>query len=220
MKGCAGCNIFKKCLSFSLKVKERADLEKNIKQNEWKEGEVIYYETAAVKSIYIIIEGKVAVMQDGVFPYLRIAGEGDYLGLEALSKEKKHVYTTRALSPIITCEFSINYFVDLILNNRDFCLTMMNELHLDYNRLIEFSLRMISGTSESKVAAVILTLCHTNDETTTSKEEMARLTGLTRETVSRMLKKLKDKNFIETPYRKVKVKNSSALQILTKELKL
>ncbi|HXC06467.1 MAG TPA: helix-turn-helix domain-containing protein, partial [Bacteroidia bacterium] len=82
------------------------------------------------------------------------------------------------------------------------------EANLKYTNLI------LSGTSLARLAYVLLLLCNEQDVVTVPKEEMAHMAGFRRETVSRLLAKLKSRNLIELGHREVKILNKEELALM------
>jgi CRP-like cAMP-binding protein len=70
---------------------------------------------------------------------------------------------------------------------------------------------MISGSSQAKLALALCSITDREEKLNATKEEIAIMTGLTRETVSRLLSKMNTEGIIETNQRKIKILDKSEL---------
>jgi CRP-like cAMP-binding protein len=70
---------------------------------------------------------------------------------------------------------------------------------------------MIPGSSQAKLALALCSITDREEKLNATKEEIAIMTGLTRETVSRLLSKMNTEGIIETNQRKIKILDKSEL---------
>lgn len=225
MKKCTGCVVYEKCLASVLTKEEYTEFESHLTTKNEKSNKVIYKEQHSANNIYVLVEGDIklelkdAHMQPTI---LRIARSGEMLGLESIFSNYKFFMTATTLSDSKICVIPKSYISKIINENHKVCSKLIKEMQNVQERIYQHSLLMISSTSESKLAQALLLLVSKDGEIKITKEKIALMTGLTRETVSRILSRMNSKKIIETLPRSVNILNKKELHkisISTKDQK-
>jgi CRP-like cAMP-binding protein len=214
---CFSCKIFVKCFASMLSKKELTELEGNISMEDISEGNVIYTERKSASQFYIIRSGKVKLEYGNYSLRPMIIGmkqEGDYLGLEALFANNKYLVTATSFSDVSYCTIPQSSIEQLVLSNTAICKTMFSNIQRGLEQNLKYTNLMISGSSLGRLAYVLLLLKDSRGTINAPKEEIARMTGFRRETVSRLLAKLKARNILEISHREVKILNQEELEFM------
>lgn len=225
MKKCTDCKIYEKCIASALSKEQYKEFEIHLTSKVEKSNKVIYKEQHSANNIYVLVEGDIKLelkdthMQPTI---LRIAHSGEMLGLESIFSNYSFFMTATTLSDSKICIIPKSYLSKIINENHKVCCKLIKEMQNVQERIYQHSLLMISGTSESKLAQALLLLVSKNGEIKITKEKIALMTGLTRETVSRILSRMNLKKVIETLPRSVIILNRKELHkisISTKDQK-
>jgi CRP-like cAMP-binding protein len=145
---------------------------------------------------------------------LRIAHFGELLGLETIFKNI-YFMTGTALTDLDCCVIPRSYVRNIIKHNQTICLKLITEMQNVQERIYLHSLVMISGSSEAKLAQALIALGDHDGKVKITKEKIALMTGLTRETVSRILSRMNARKIIETLHRSVNILKRDELIRLT-----
>lgn len=100
-----------------------------------------------------------------------------------------------------------------------FCKAMLAEVNKQKDTIVKLALLLLSGTTAAKTAYALQVLSDKNNTINFRKEEIASMVGLTRETVSRELGKLKKKKIIEVEQHRIKITNPLELKQTAKQKK-
>ncbi|MFD0764363.1 response regulator [Mucilaginibacter lutimaris] len=173
------------------------------KSRQFKKGQVVYYDGDKANGLYIILSGKIKSMklaEDGRELMTGIFTTDDYLGVNAMLANEAYADTATALEDSQLClipkeqlDELINQYPDVA---REFISLLANDvrdkeeqlLHLAYNsvrkRMAESLLRLNKQSSAQEGFKI-------------SREDLAAMTGMATETVSRTLTDFKDEGLIE-----------------------
>lgn len=218
MSKCLSCKTYNNCIASVLKLEELVEFEKKIISKMLKRDEVIFREENSAKEIFILLEGRVKLehLDASMSPIiLRIAQPGELLGLESIFFKKNYFMTAESLTDIECCVIPKSYIDKVVKTNHAVCLRILLEMQHVQESTYKHALVMISGSSEAKLAQAILSLCNHEGKVRITKEKIALMTGLTRETVSRNLSRMNSKKIIETLQRSVTILNRNELRKLT-----
>ena len=167
-------------------------------------GETIYRESSVVEALYLVLDGRIKLMNytpDGNARIVRLHDRGSVLGLNALLNEK-HDHTAIAIGEVSLYVLPMQAIGGI-----------RNEDPEAYSRLLEYSheylkqadtwiVEFTAGGIRGRVARLVLFLM-SQDESTGSREvdlltvnEMAEILGVTPESVSRTMADFKRKNIL------------------------
>ncbi|MDO8999993.1 MAG: Crp/Fnr family transcriptional regulator [Bacteroidota bacterium] len=213
MLNCASCVLFEKCIASSLKGNELLEFEKIIYFKAFKEGEILYRENQKSNELYIIKKGSISLEHlnhDSQPIIMRIANSGEFLGLE-VNSQNNHYLTAIFLKDSKICVVPKSFVEKISKCNQLVPSKLVAELLRIQEKIYKHFLIMISGNSEAKLAQALISLGKTDGVVSVTKEKIALMTGLTRETVSRILSRLNSRKIIQTLPRSVNILNSDEL---------
>jgi CRP/FNR family transcriptional regulator len=177
----------------------RAFLEVNSIKMEYRRGNILFREGDECSVVFIICSGQVkvsAASSQGRSFTLRIAGEGDVLGMGAVLQDKEYEVTAEAIEPCQVRVLRAKLFKQMLHEYPDVGMGVAKALAGDYRAAFdEACLIALPGSSAGKLARLILdweadakrrgpgssvTMALTH-------EELASMIATTRETVTRTL---------------------------------
>ena len=220
MVNCLICPVFHKCIASTINKNDLKLFQNNVLKKNLKKGELIFSENQPADKIFMVINGEIKFSKEDGLPYsitMRIAHAGELIGLEALINEK-YGMTASCFSNVFVCEFSRKQIDGIFKQQDDVCKNFVSELLKQVKHLNNYSLTMIAGSASAKISLALLSLA-SNKTIKASKEEIALMTGSSRETVSRILSKLKKENIIHIDKNTIVITNREELLLRTKKTK-
>lgn len=195
-------------------------LEGILVEHNFARGENIFTDGSESTGFYIILRGRVKVYKlspEGKEQILHIARSNELLGAVPAFSGSPYLAHADALEKTQTFFFPRKDFLALIKREPSVVMNMMANLSMrlqHFTRLIEdLSLKEVPG----RLAAYLLFLCDRTGcdnslEMDISKGQLASLLGTIPETLSRILRRLSQKNIIQVRGRKISLLNKKALQ--------
>ena len=196
-------------LFHSLTDNELFDLSPKVMLREFKKNHVILHEEDTNSFMYIVVMGKVKIYQivdGGKEMILSVHGSGEFFGEMSLIDGKTHPATVAAMEPSTVAIISRNDFYALLHSQRK---VLENLLELLCSRLRESwkKIQMLNfNDAAQRIKMLLLILSDDYGETTLLgttlrikliHQNIADMTGLTRETVTRVLDKWKNSGEIK-----------------------
>lgn len=173
------------------------------KSRQFKKNQVIYYDGDRGNGLYIILSGKIKTMklaEDGRELMTGIYATDDYLGVNAMLANEPYADTATALEDSQLClipkeqlDELINQYPDVA---REFISILANEVRDKEEQLLHLAYNSV----RKRMAESLLRLqkqSNTADGFKISREDLAAMTGMATETVSRTLTDFKDEGLIE-----------------------
>ena len=176
--------------------------------NAYPKGATLFSEGEPSNGVYMLCQGRVKLStysKDGKALILTIAEAGELLGLSAAISDSPHEVTAEVLDP---CQINFVRRADLLRflqQNAEAGLSALRQLsrnyHTAHTQLCSFGL---SATVGDKLVKLLLGWCQNsngsngavNIKLTFSHEEIAEMIGTSRETVTRLLKELRERDLI------------------------
>jgi CRP/FNR family transcriptional regulator, cyclic AMP receptor protein len=190
------------------------------------EGAVIFVEGQAPRGVFMLCQGQAKLSttaKDGKTFIMRIAKPGEVLGLHAVVIGKPYEVTVETMQPCLLNWVNREDFLPFLKKHGDACLHAVQHISRDYHdacnvvrsvglshsiseRLAKF---LLESSAEGQVAngAVCARLALTH-------EEIAQLTGTSRETISRILSEFRRKHIVELKGSALIIHNKLALERL------
>ena len=181
----------------------------------YNKGNIILFEEDPGDSLFIINEGKVKITrlsEEGKEVILSILGEGEFFGEMSLLDGESRSANVIALSDSKVFILKRQDFLEIIHTNPQIAITLLEELARRIRKSdqqIEF---LSLSDAENRVALTLLRLAEesgifkmgqvTIDELP-MQQDMANMSGTSRETISRMLSEFKDKEYIDRKGKKL-----------------
>jgi len=175
--------------------------------NVYRKGATLFTEAEPSNGVYMLCQGQVKLStysKDGKALILRIAGPGELLGLGALLSASGHEATAEVIEPCQINFVSRSDFLRFLREHADSGVNALKQLsqiyHAAYTQVCSLGL---SASVSDKLIKLLLSWCkntngngRVNLKLTFSHEEIAEMIGTSRETVTRMLKELRERDLI------------------------
>lgn len=187
-----------------LNTDELNELSCNRAQVHFKAGELIYKQGTPAQNVACLTSGKVKLYIEGfdnknlvigiVKPVDYILGPGVYV-------DNRHHYSAMAIEDSTACVFSAELFKKFIRKNPNFAeafIRKVSELSIfNFGQIISLSQKQMPG----RIADVILSLSERVYEanpftTTLSRQDIADMSGMSKESAIRILKEFKDEGIL------------------------
>jgi len=198
-----------------------AELKKSIQERrtrQFKKGQVIYYEGDKGTGLYLLISGKaksVKIAGDGRELMTGIYAADDYMGINSMLLNEIHSDTATALEDSTVCQIPKESLEQLMNQYPDVAREFIKLLAKDIKEKEEHLLQMAYNSVRKKMADAMVRLQSQQKEVEGSfkvtREDLAAMTGMATETVSRTLSDFKDEGLIEKKGSVIKVVNLESL---------
>ncbi|MES2267548.1 MAG: response regulator [Bacteroidota bacterium] len=171
---------------------------------EFKKNQVIYYEGDKGNNLFLLISGKVKSIKmaaDGRELMTGIYGADEYLGINALLLDEEHSETATATEDSLLCLIPKELLEPLLSQYPDVGREFIKLLAHDIREKEEQLLQMAYNSVRKKMAEAMVRL-HEQEPALEhgfkiSREDLAALTGMATESVSRTLSDFKDEGLID-----------------------
>ena len=186
-------------------------------------GSVIYEANSHKKFIFSIRRGMVKlvhVAQDGDNRIVRLLGPGSAIGLELLDGAEGYHHTAIAVTQVDLCKIPVATTIQLTHEHPQLCAQVGQQLQDQLNLADQWIVALSTGSARQRVAQLVLILeKFFSDEEGAfmllSREDMAAMTGIAVETVSRMIAEFKRQKILYRHRDNLYMCNASALQQYT-----
>ena len=185
-------------------------------------GEILYSQNEIPAGLYILFDGRVkltAVVATGKTALLRISGEGDLLGLNAVLAQRPYLATARMLTDCQLGFIGRDDLVSLMNRHSELALGMVERLAVDCaEALTEVLFLRVTTSTLQRIAMLLLRLSKSKDlrrhgvPVLYTQAEIAQMVGASRETVTRLLNQLERKGEISVSRSKLKILDQQALK--------
>ncbi|HSZ24908.1 MAG TPA: response regulator [Cytophagaceae bacterium] len=178
------------------------------KINKYKKKQVLYSEGNMANSLYFVIKGKVKTYktnEDGREYIVGLHKDGDFIGYMNLLEDSLYIDSAMAIEDSEICVISKQEFFALLYSNHDIAEKFIKMLSNDLKDSEERLLKLAYNSVRKRVAESLLMLkknyqqedSSTNFSMPMSREDLASITGASKETVIRTLSDFKDEKLIE-----------------------
>ncbi|MDA3821727.1 MAG: Crp/Fnr family transcriptional regulator [Bacteroidales bacterium] len=217
--GCTISSYDRKCLD-KLTVKEREMIDKSSVKINYKKGEMICKQGGFVSQIMYVEEGlaKVFIDNGSNSLLLRITPEGSFIGLSAISEEfTTFPYSAKVYVDTVIRQIDVKVFRQVLKNNNEFAREVINILSANaiqiYGRFFCLTFKQAYG----RLADILLCLAEhifkmEKFDLPLSRKDIAELSGMSSETVVRMLKKFNEDGLIKMSGKNIEVLDIKRLQ--------
>ena len=187
-------------------------------------GAVIFVEEQAARGIFVLCRGRVKLSvnsSDGKTLIVRIAEPGEVLGLSSTVLHKPYQVTAETLEPCQLKFVKAEDFLQFLQKDADVCFRVAQQLSEEYNQACrEIGSLGLSHSAAERLASLLLDWGASNGgvkqpvRLTLTHEEMAQMIGTSRETVTRLLGKFKQRQLIQLRGSSLLIRNAQELQAL------
>lgn len=181
-----------------------------IRRKTFQKGEVIFHEGDISNILYIINDGKIKLSKytlDGKEQIIHILSNGDFFGELSLFTENNIVnFNAYAISDVILCTIAKKDMDEILLNYPHITLKILNEVGKRLQETENLAQNLATNDIEIRIAYMIQEFSEKYGKKTDkgieincpiNREEMANYIGVSRETISRKLRKFSDLGIIE-----------------------
>lgn len=180
---------------------------------------MIFHEGDKANGFYMVEKGKIKVFKlsfEGKEQILHIYGPGHSFGEVPVYAGKNFPASSMALEASVILFLPRDKFVDLIAQSPDLSMNLLADLS---KRLREFTVQIENLSLKevpARLAAYVVTLSKEQENQSKvtlpiSKAQLANLIGTTPETVSRILKKMTDLDYIVVDKKEIAIQNYEQL---------
>jgi len=215
------CNCHRKCSMFShLSTEEMMYIEENRYEARFKSGEVIFKQgsptshivsfSTGLAKLYMEAHNQRDVIISLVQPTTLIGGPGLYI-------DGRHKFSLAALMDCNVCFIDIKPFKELIKSNSNFAVSLIEDISLKDFRLMQRLVNTSIKQSHGRMAETLLYLSDTVFEKgefdiVLSRQELADITGMSKEGAIRILKEFKNDGLIECDNQNFKILDTRRLE--------
>jgi CRP-like cAMP-binding protein len=185
---------------------------------QFKKGQVIYYEGDTGTGLNLLISGKaksVKLAADGRELMTGIYTADDYMGINSMLLNEPHSDTATATEDSLVCLIPKELLEELMNKYPDVAREFIKLLAKDVKDKEEHLLQMAYNSVRKKMADAMVRLQGQQSEPEGSfkitREDLAAMTGMATETVSRTLSDFKDEGLIEKKGSTITVVNLNGL---------
>jgi CRP/FNR family transcriptional regulator len=190
----------------------------------FKAGENIFKQGGPLTHIVCVTSGMVKVFleaEDHNDIILRIMKPTDLIGGPGFKTDNRHHFSATAIVDTVACFIELSAFEKLLNNNTVFALEMiahLNRGHIGlYNRLLTNTHKHMSGRMAGTLLYLAEDIYKSNHfETALSRQDLADISGMTKESAIRVLKEFKDEGVLDCSNHYFTITNPEALRKIYK----
>jgi CRP/FNR family transcriptional regulator, polysaccharide utilization system transcription regulator len=185
------------------------------KTSKYKKRQLLYSEGNLASSLFFVVRGKVKTYKTNEDAREYIVGlhkEGDFVGYMNLLEDSEYSESAMALEDSEICTIPKQEFFALLFSNRNVAEKFIKMLSNDVKESEERLLKLAYNSVRKRVAESLLMLhdnykLENNDKFSmpVSREDLASITGASKETVIRTLSDFKDEGLVEIEGSKITV---------------
>jgi len=220
---CSFCN-YKSAATQKLSADELSVLDNNCARVKFQPGDVIIKQDSFSTNIIYIKSGLVKIHVKGPMRerIMKITKAPCYLCLPSSFGDKINHFSVTALEETNVCFIDVNIFKQFIYMNGDFAFQII--LEMSKAELINFSNCLNNAQKQNigRIADAILFFANKIYESNSfdlpvSRQEMADLTGITRESASRILTEFHNEKIIDLQNRHLTILNEKLLREISEK---
>jgi CRP-like cAMP-binding protein len=193
----------------NLNNEELLEIVKTINHKEYTKGDIIFSEGKVANTLYFINEGKIKLYKytkDGKEQILHVLSEGDFFGELELIKPSKYGFNSKAIVDSKICTLTKDEMKEIMMKNPEIGIKVLETVGERLSKIESLAQNLATNDVDSRMAYLLTDLMerygekiekNISIELPLSREEMANFIGVTRETISRKLKKFEDEKLIK-----------------------
>ena len=180
-----------------------------ISHKKYKKKELIFSEGNKANTLYFVNEGKIKIYKytkDGKEQILYLLSEGEFFGELNILKEAKYGFNAEAIEDCKICTLSKDDLKDLLIKKPIISIKMLEALTERITSVENLVQNIATNDVNSKIAYLLVSLADKYGidnagciiiNLPMNREDMANYIGITRETLSRKLKKFEEDGLIQ-----------------------
>ena len=220
---CKFCNL-KSVAAQKLNDDEIGELNSNCSEARFKTGDIIIKQNALSTNVVYIKSGLVKIHVKGPIRerIMRITKAPAYLCLPSTFGDKINHFTATALEETTVCFIDVNVFKQFIYENGDFAFQIILDLSKGELQNYQNCLNNAQKQNIGRIADAILFFANEIFDSNSftlpvSRQELADLTGITRESASRILTDFNNEKILEMDSRKITIVNEKLLRQISEK---
>ena len=210
---CGGCKrgLCAKDISIfsSLDSSELTEIIEKMNHKRVNKNDVVFLEGEKAKTLYFLNVGKIKIYKytkDGKEQILHILSEGDFFGELNLLKESKYRFNAKAIEESKICTLSKENFKEILLYKPEIAIKILEIMGERLSDVESLAQNLATNDIDARIAFLLKELSDKygkNNEGNLvinlhlTREDMANYVGITRETISRKLKKFEEEGIIK-----------------------
>jgi len=220
---CQLCNL-KSSAEQKLNEAELCMLGENCAETHFQAGDIIIKQDAHSTNVAYLKSGLVKIHIDGGIKdkIIKITKAPAYICLPSNFGDKINHFSATALEQTTVCFINVNMFKKLIYENGDFAYQIILEMSKNELQNFHNCLNNAQKQNIGKVADVILFFANTIYNSNTfrlpvTREELAALAGITRESCSRIFTEFNNDKILEVNSRYITILNEKLLRQISEK---
>jgi len=220
---CKFCNL-KSAAAHTLKNSEIGVLENNCAQVDFMPGDNIVRQNSLSTNVIYIKSGLVKVHIRGPIRerIMKIVKAPTYLCLPSSFGDKVNHFSATAIESTSVCFIDVTVFKQFIYSNGDFALQIILDLSKGELQSLHHCLNNAQKQNIGRVADAILFFAHEIYNSNSfllpiSRQDLADLTGITRESASRILTDFDNEKIVEIEGKKISITNEALLRQISEK---
>ncbi|SFU43766.1 CRP/FNR family transcriptional regulator, anaerobic regulatory protein [Clostridium sp. DSM 8431] len=193
----------------NLEGDQKVDVLKKIDHRQYKKGDVIFNEGDNSKTLYFMSSGKIKLYKyttDGKEQIINVLSDGEFFGEFSILKNTNYRVNARAITDCKICTLTSNEIRDIIAKKPEVSISIMESLAERLSEAESLARSLATNDVEARLAYLLTSLINKYGvdkkdgiEITLpiNREDMANYIGVTRETISRKLKKFEHEDIIK-----------------------
>ncbi|MCS6980280.1 MAG: Crp/Fnr family transcriptional regulator [Flavobacteriales bacterium] len=187
----------------------------------FKKGENIFHEGGFPHGVYCVSKGKIKLYKtgiDGRDQIIRFAKSGDLIGYRALLSGEPYSSSAACLEETEVCFIPKEVILRLLRSEATFSMVLMRRACHELGEAARIITNMAQKSVKERVAEILLLLRQdfgTDSDNAVdvrlTRDDLASLVGTATESLIRILSDLKAEGLIDTPGKKIVLKNIKAL---------
>ena len=193
----------------SLDSSELTEIIEKMNHKRVNKNDVIFLEGEKAQTLYFLNVGKIKIYKytkDGKEQILHILSEGDFFGELNLLKESKYRFNAKAIEESKICTLSKENFKEILLYKPEIAIKILEIMGERLSDVESLAQNLATNDIDARIAFLLKELSDKygkNNEGNLvinlhlTREDMANYVGITRETISRKLKKFEEEGIIK-----------------------
>lgn len=198
-----------------LDEEELVEIWNHVQTRSYKKSNIILFEEDPGDSLFIIKEGKVKITrlsEEGREVILSILGEGEFFGEMSILDGEARSANVIALADSEVFVLKRQDFINILTSNPQIAITLLEELAARIRKSDQQIEYLSLADAENRVAMTLLRLAEESGtfkmgqvtiEELPMQQDMANMSGTSRETISRMLSEFTEKEYIDRKGKKL-----------------
>jgi CRP-like cAMP-binding protein len=183
----------------------------------YKKGGVIYAEESQGHSIYFLLKGEVKIFKNheyGKELIVNLINEGNFFGFTQFAENQSYTENAIALTGVKLIKINKQELAELFKESPNLSIQFMDLLIQNLDLLKYHMIHLVYDSVRKKTAEMLLELDSNNEDSNVieiSRNNLANLIGIAKETLIRTLTELRDEGVIQTSRKAIKIINRTKL---------